>query len=96
MTSAIKTYNKNYNFKDLLDFFRNHFSAPLAKINNYGTDALNFGFRSYTVFYRENEIEISQDDFNNEDLKLNKIFTIDTANFKTWGDLKKYLTNKKI
>ncbi len=25
MTSAIKTYNKNYNFKDLLDFFKNHF-----------------------------------------------------------------------
>ena len=96
MTTTITTYNKNYNFKDLLNFFKNDFSAPLANIENFGTTDLNFGFRSYSVFYRENKIEIFEDDFSNEDLKLNKIFTINTTHFKTWGDLKRYLINKKI
>lgn len=61
---TLKTYNKNYNFKDLLNFFKNNFSAPLAKINNNGNESISFGFRGYTVFYRENEIEIFEDNFN--------------------------------
>lgn len=92
----ITIYNKNYNFKDLLNFFKNDFSAPLAKIEDFGTTSKNFGFKSYSVFYCKNKIEIFEDDFNNEDLKLNKIFGIDTTRFKNWGDFKRYLINKKI
>lgn len=92
MKKYIIEYDTNYKSSDLINFFKNEFSAPLKSMDRYLLASKSFGFRDYSVIIDNNIMKIYEGKFNengsfNRDIK----FTINIKNFATWGDFEKYL-----
>lgn len=96
MKKYIIEHDTNYKASDLINFFKNEFSAPLRAMDKYSLASKTFGFRSYSVFINNDIMEIyegkhDENGLFNADIK----FTINIKNFATWGDFEKYLRRQK-
>ena len=95
MKKYIIEHDTNYKASDLINFFKNEFSAPLRTMNKYSLASKTFGFRDYSVIIDNNIMKIYEEKLNengsfNRDIK----FTINIKNFATWGDFEKYLSRQ--
>ena len=96
MKKYIIKHDINYKAPDLINFFKNEFSAPLKSMDRYSITSKSFGFRDYSVVIDNDIMEIYEEKRNekgmfNVDIK----FTINIKNFATWGDFEKYLRRQK-
>ena len=92
MKKYIIEHEINYKASDLINFFKNEFSAPLSAMDKYLLESKSFGFRDYSVIIDNDIMKIYENKHNengafNRDIK----FTINIKNFATWGDFEKYL-----
>ena len=96
MKKYIIEHDINYKASDLINFFKNEFSAPLKSMDRYSITSKSFGFRDYSVVIDNDIMEIYEGKHNekgmfNVDIK----FTINIKNFATWGNFEKYLKRQK-
>ena len=96
MKKYIIKHDTNYKSSDLINFFKNEFSAPLRAMDRYSLTSKSFGFRDYSVIIYNDLMKIYEEKRNekgmfNVDIK----FTINIKNFATWGDFEKYLRRQK-
>ena len=96
MKKYIIEHDTNYNSSDLINFFKNGFSAPLKSMDKYSITSKAFGFKGYSVVIDNDIMKIYEEKRNeksmfNRDIK----FTINIKNFATWGDFEKYLRRQK-
>ena len=92
MKKYIIEHDTNYKSSDLINFFKNEFSAPLRAMDRYSVTSKSFGFRGYSVIIYNDLMQIYEEKRNeNGDFNIDIKFTINIKNFATWGDFEKYL-----
>ena len=96
MKTYIIEHDINYKSSDLINFFKNEFSAPLKSMDKYSLASKSFGFRGYSVII-DNDIMKIYEEKRNEygKFNMNIKFTINIKNFATWGDFEMYLRRQK-
>ena len=96
MKKYIIEHDTNYKSSDLINFFKNEFSAPLKSMDRYSITSKAFGFRDYSVIIYNDIMKIYEEKRNkNGDFDIDIKFTINIKNFATWGDFEKYLKRQK-
>ena len=96
MKKYIIEHDINYKASDLINFFKNEFSAPLKSMDRYSITSKSFGFRDYSVIIYNDLMKIYEEKRNeNGDFNIDIKFTISIKNFATWGDFEKYLRRQK-
>lgn len=96
MKKYIIEHDINYKASDLINFFKNEFSAPLKSMDRYSITSKSFGFRDYSVIIYNDIMKIYEEKRNkNGNFDIDIKFTINIKNFATWGDFEKYLRRQK-